>query len=48
MKRKLPGKNFKNLGIPPEVVLLIRNFGKCRSIRYYIYRTRDLVALFWL
>ena len=48
MKRNLPGKKFQKFGYTPEVVLFIRNFGKCCSIRYYIYRTRDLVALFWL
>ena len=35
MERKLPGKNFPNLGIPLEVVFFGGNFGKCCSIRYW-------------
>ena len=29
------GKNFKNFGIPREVVLVFGNFGKCCSVRYW-------------
>ena len=35
MERKLPGKKFKNFGIPRQVVLFFGDFGKCCSVRYW-------------